>query len=217
MVDAAAIVANISLPIPVFITLLDLFGTIAFAVTGAFKAIENRSDLMGIIILSGITGVAGGVLRDVTFGNFPPTALSNPMYIGITTITAIIIFFLFPLLKKHWNLFLKFDAVGLGVFTIIGSSFAYHQFGLNLLAMVFGGIITAIGGGIIRDILVNEIPIVLVKEIYASASLAGIFTFFVMLYINIDFNLASIISIIVSTSIRIASMKFNWNLPRAKL
>jgi uncharacterized membrane protein YeiH len=195
---------------------LDLFGTMTFAVTGAFKAIEHGSDIVGIIILSTITGVAGGVIRDIIFGKFPPTAVINSLYIAITVSTGAVIFFLYPLLKKHWNLFLKFDAVGLGVFTVIGSIFAYNLFGLNFLAMSFAGILTAIGGGILRDVFVNEIPLVFVKEFYASASFAGILILFVMLSVNINLSIAAIPSIIITTSLRLIAMKFKWNLPRAK-
>jgi uncharacterized membrane protein YeiH len=198
------------------IQVLDLFGTMTFAVTGAFKAIEHGSDIVGIIILSTITGVAGGVIRDIIFGKFPPTAVINSLYIAITVSTGAVIFFLYPLLKKHWNLFLKFDAVGLGVFTVIGSIFAYNLFGLNFLAMSFAGILTAIGGGILRDVFVNEIPLVFVKEFYASASFAGILILFVMLSVNINLSIAAIPSIIMTTSLRLIAMKFKWNLPRAK-
>ena len=178
-----------SLSMTLLIQVLDLFGTMAFAVTGAFKAIEHGSDIVGIVILSTITGVAGGVIRDIIFGKFPPTAVVNSLYIAITVSTGVVIFFLYPLLKKHWNLFLKFDAVGLGVFTVIGSTFAYNLFGLNFLAMSFAGILTAIGGGILRDVFVNEIPLVFVKEFYASASFVGILTLFVMLSVNINLSI----------------------------
>lgn len=197
------------------IQILDLFGTMAFAVTGAFKAIEHKSDIVGIIILSTITGVAGGVIRDVIFGKFPPTAVINSLCIAITVSTGVVIFFLYPLLKKHWNLFLKFDAVGLGVFTVIGSTFAYNLFGLNFLAMSFAGVLTAIGGGILRDVSVNEVPLVFV-EFYASASFVGILTLFVMLSVNINLSIAAIPSIIITTSLRLIAMRYNWNLPRAK-
>src|ERR671932_1114559 len=161
----------------------------AFAVTGAFKAIEHKSDIVGIVILSTITGVAGGVIRDITFGKLPPTAVINPLYITITVSTGIVIVFLYPSLKKHSDLFLKFDAIGLGVFTVIGSIFAYNIFGLNFLAMSISGVLTAIGGGILRDVFVNEIPIVFVKELYASASFAGVVTFFGLLLIT-DLNVS---------------------------
>ena len=206
-----------NLSIAVLIQILDLFGTMAFAVTGAFKAVEHKSDIVGVLILSTITGVAGGVIRDIIFGKLPPTAVINPLYIIITIITGVVIFLLYPILKTHWKLFLKFDAVGLGVFTVIGSAFAYNIFGLNFLTMSFAGVLTAIGGGILRDALVNEIPLVFTKELYASASFIGIVILFVMLSININLSVASIPTIVVVTSIRLIAMKFNWNLPRARI
>ena len=96
-----------SLSMTLLIQVLDLFGTMAFAVTGAFKAIEHGSDIVGIVILSTITGVTGGVLRDIIFGKFPPTAVVNSSYIAITVSTGAVIFFLYPLLKKHWNLLMN--------------------------------------------------------------------------------------------------------------
>jgi uncharacterized membrane protein YeiH len=188
----------------------------AFAVTGAFKAIEHRSDIVGIVILSTITGVAGGVTRDIVFGKIPPTAFVDPHYIIITVTTATVIFFLYPSLKKHWNLFVKFDAIGVGIFTVIGSTFAYNLFGLNFLAMSLSGILTAIGGGILRDVFVSEIPLVFVKEFYASASFAGVITLFAMLSLNVNASFAAIVAIIMTTSIRLVAVKFNWNLPKAR-
>lgn len=204
------------LPVPLFIQVLDLFGTMTFAVTGAFKAIEHKSDVVGIIILATITGVAGGVLRDFIFGRIPPLAIVNPLYVIITVATGIAMFFLYRSLKKHWNLFLKFDAIGLGVFTIIGATFAYNLFGLNFLAMAFAGVLTAVGGGILRDVFVNEIPIVFVKELYASASFIGVVIFFGLLAIGLDLNIAAIPSVVAATSLRLLAMKYNWNLPLPK-
>ncbi len=205
-----------NLPVIIVIQILDLFGTIAFAVTGAFKAIEHKSDIVGIIILSTITGIAGGIIRDITFGKLPPTAVVNPLYITITVSTAIVIFFLYPSLKKHSDLFLKFDAIGLGVFTIIGSIFAYNMFGLNFLAMSISGVLTAIGGGILRDVFVNELPMVFVKEFYASASFLGVVILFTLLSINTNVSLSAIIAMIITTSIRLIAVKLQWNLPRAR-
>ena len=208
--------ADPNLPVTIVIQILDLFGTMAFAVTGAFKAIEHKSDIVGIIILSTITGVAGGVIRDITFGKLPPTAVVNTLYITITVSTAIVIFFLYPSLKKHSDLFLKFDAIGLGVFTIIGSIFAYNMFGLNFLAMSISGVLTAIGGGILRDVFVNEIPMVFIKEFYASASFLGVVILFTLLSINTNLSLAAIVAMIMTTSIRLIAVQFQWNLPRAR-
>lgn len=201
---------------PVLIQILDLFGTMAFAVTGAFKAIEHKSDIVGIIILSTITGVAGGVIRDIIFGKFPPTVVINPLYLIVTVVTGIVIFILYPSIKIHWNLFLKFDAVGLGVFTIIGASIAYNIFGLNFLTMACAGVLTAVGGGILRDVFVNEVPLVFVKELYASTSFIGVIILFVMLVMGINLYSATIPSILAVTSIRLLAMKYNWNLPRAR-
>ncbi len=205
-----------ALPVPMFIQILDLFGTMAFAVTGAFKAIEHGSDIVGIIILATITGVAGGVLRDIVFGRIPPLAITNPLYLMITVITGIALFFLYRALKRHWNLFLKFDAIGLGVFTVIGATFAYNLVGLNFLAMAFAGVLTAIGGGILRDVFVNEVPIVLIKELYASASFVGVLIFFGLLVARLDLNIAAVSSIVAATGLRLLAMKYDWNLPHAK-
>ncbi|MGI0027191.1 MAG: trimeric intracellular cation channel family protein [Nitrosopumilaceae archaeon] len=207
---------ELSPPISALILALDLFGTMAFAVTGAFKAIEHKSDIVGIIILSTITGVVGGIIRDVIIGHFPPRSISDPLYVVITVLTGIAIFFLYPKIQKHWNLFLKFDALGLGVFTIIGATFAYDVFGLNFLAMALSGMLTAVGGGIVRDMFVNEIPLVIVKELYASASFVGIVIFFILLSVNTEPNIATIIGIVTTTILRLVAMKYNWNLPKVK-
>lgn len=199
----------------VFIYILDLFGTMAFAVTGAFKAIEHKMDIVGILLLATITGVAGGTIRDVVMGQFP-NSLSDPTYVVITVLSGISIFFLYSHLKKHWNLFLKFDAIGLGVFAIIGATFAYNLVGLNFLAIMLGGMLTAVGGGILRDIFVSQVPIVFVKEFYISASFIGIVVFYLTLYFGGELYSATILGIILTTTLRLIAMKFNWNLPKAK-
>jgi len=207
---------DFAVPADVFIYILDLFGTMAFAVTGAFKAIENKSDIVGIIILATITGVAGGTIRDIVLGRFPPNSIIDPSYVVITVITGVVLFFLYPKLKKHWNVFLKFDAIGLGVFTIIGATFAYNLFGLNFLAMAMAGILTAVGGGILRDVFVNQIPIVFVKELYASASFVGVVVFYILLTVEAELYVASIAGIAITTGLRLVAMKYNWNLPKVK-
>ena len=206
---------DFSIPGQVFIYILDLFGTMAFAVTGAFKAIEHKTDVVGILLLATITGVAGGTIRDVVMGQFP-NSLSDPAYVIITVLSGLSIFFLYSHLKKHWNLFLKFDAIGLGVFTIIGATFAYNLVGLNFLAIMLGGMLTAVGGGILRDVLVIQVPIVFVKEFYVSASFIGITVFYLILYFGGELYAATILGIILTTTLRLIAMKFNWNLPRAK-
>mgnify|MGYP003322569618 FL=1 len=188
----------------------------AFAVTGAFKAIEHKADIVGIIILATITGVAGGTIRDIVLGKTLPNSLIDPAYVTITVISAIVLFFLYSKMRKHWNVFLKFDAIGLGVFTVIGATFAYNLVGMNFLVIVLAGMLTAIGGGILRDIFVNQTPIVFVKELYASASFIGAVLFYFTLLITNELYAATIIGLVITTALRLVAMKYNWNLPRVK-
>ncbi|GKS61369.1 membrane protein [Candidatus Nitrosocosmicus sp.] len=201
---------------PQIILYLDYFGTVAFAVTGAFKAIEQKSDLVGVAILSTIAGLSGGIIRDVLFGRFPPAALSDPTYFVLTIFTGFVVFFSYHKIKKHWNVFLKCDAVGLGVFTIIGATMAFAIFGPNLLLITFAGLITATGGGILRDVFVNEMPLVFVRELYATASFGGVLVFYALVLLA-DPMIAAITGIITATGIRLLAMKYDWNLPKARI
>jgi uncharacterized membrane protein YeiH len=208
--------ADSSLSIEFFIYILDLFGTMAFAVTGAFKAIEHKADIVGIIILATITGVAGGTIRDVILGKELPNSLIDPSYVIITVVSAIVIFLLHSKMKKHWNVFLKFDAIGLGVFTVIGATFAYNMFGMNFLVIVLSGMLTAIGGGILRDVFVSQTPIVFVKELYASASFLGAAVFYLVILLTNDVYAGTISGLLLATGLRMVAMKYNWNLPKVK-
>ena len=210
-----SLLTEISFSSDFFIYVLDLFGTVAFAITGAFKAIEKKFDVIGILVLATITGVAGGTIRDVVLGRVP-NSIVDPTYVIVTIASGITIFFLYSRLKKHWNLFLKFDAIGLGVFTIIGATFAYNIFGLNFLAILLAGVLTAAGGGILRDIFVNQVPIVFVKEFYLSASFIGIVIFSIILYFTNELYYATIVGIALTSSLRLIAMKYNWNLPKVK-
>lgn len=198
-----------------FITILDYLGTIAFAVTGASKAIAHNADIFGIIVLATVVGVAGGITRDVIFGRFP-NAFSDPIYIGLTVAVGIVMFFVYTKFKKRMGTWLVFDAVGLGVFSILGASIAHQVVGLEFLPMLLAGVITAIGGGILRDVFVREIPIVFVKEVYAVASVIGIVIFYVILSSGVDIQIASVAGIVITTGIRLLAMKYNWNLPKVR-
>ncbi len=201
----------------VYLHLFDLLGTFAFAVTGALKGIEHKFDIVGVIFLSSITGLAGGIFRDIVLGKDIPIGITDPVYLIVTTSTGFIVFFLYRIIKNYLSIFLIFDAIGLGVFSIIGSTLAYFIFGENYLIMLFSGIITAVGGGILRDITVREKPVVFVKELYITSSFLGISIFFIMIYLEINLELASIISILVITLTRIITMKLDLNLPKAKI
>jgi uncharacterized membrane protein YeiH len=195
------------------IQVLDLFGTMAFAVTGALKAVEHRLDIFGVIFLAAITGLAGGIIRDVVLGLIPPSGISEPSYVSIAIITAVAVFYLYPRIKSQMGLFLTFDAVGLGVFTIIGATIALNTYGFDILLMVFAGMITAIGGGIIRDALVNETPLVFRKELYASISFVGVLLYILLIYAGFNLEISSIICIVFVTVFRIMAIHHKWNLP----
>lgn len=207
---------NLDIGFSIIILVLDLFGTAVFAVTGALRAIEHKYDIVGIIILATVTGILGGVMRDTILGIFPPSNISDTVHIVLTTITATIISLLYHRTKKHENLFNIFDAIGLGVFTFTGASIAYSLFSTNNVLIVISSLLTAFGGGILRDVLVREPPIVFTKEVYAVASFIGAIIFLILVNLNIQFEYIAITVIFVTTGIRLVSIKLHWNLPKVK-
>lgn len=208
---------NLDFGFSLIILTLDLFGTVVFAVTGALRAIEHKYDVVGIIILATVTGILGGVMRDTILGVFPPNNFSDTIHIAMTTITALVIFFLYHKTKKYENLFNIFDAVGLGVFTFTGASIAHSLYSTNYVLIVISGLLTAFGGGILRDVFVREPPIVFTKEVYAVASFIGVIVFLVLINLNVPFEYTAIVVIFVTTGIRLVSIKLNWNLPKVKM
>ncbi len=200
----------------IIIFVLDLFGTMAFAVTGALRAIEHKYDIVGVIILGTTTGLLGGVMRDTILGIFPPYNFSDTIHVALTTITSTIIFFLYHRIKKYENMFNIFDAIGLGVFTFTGASIAYSLFSTNIVLIIISSLLTAFGGGIVRDVLVREPPIVFTKEVYALASFIGVILFLILVNVKVQFEFIAIAVIFVTTCIRLISIKLQWNLPKVK-
>jgi len=209
-------VFNLDTSFSIIILVLDLFGTMAFAVTGALRAIEHKYDIVGIIILATTTGLLGGVMRDTILGIFPPYNFSDTIHIALTTIAATIIFFLYHRIKKYENMFNIFDAIGLGVFTFTGASIAYSLFNTNFVLIVISSLLTAFGGGILRDVFVREPPIVFTKEVYALASFIGVTLFLILVNVKLQFEFTAIAVIFVTTCIRLISIKLQWNLPKVK-
>lgn len=208
---------NLDFGFSLIILILDLFGTVVFAVTGALRAIEHKYDIVGIIILATVTGILGGVMRDTILGVFPPNNFSDTIHIVLTTLTAIVIFFLYHKTKNYENLFNIFDAVGLGVFTFTGASIAHSLYSTNYVLIVISSLLTAFGGGILRDVFVREPPIVFTKEVYAVASFIGVIVFLVLINLKVPFEYTAILVIFVTTGIRLISIKLHWNLPRVKM
>lgn len=158
------------------ITTLDLVGTFAFAITGCFKAIKHELDILGLAILGLMTGIGGGIVRDVILG-VPPVALTTNLYFSVCMLAAVVSYFSHKYIAERWNVILLVDAVGLGMFTAIGCSRAAGH-GYGFFGVVAIGVITAIGGGIIRDILVREVSDVLTSGFYATASILGAAVYF---------------------------------------
>lgn len=156
--------------------LLDVFvfvGVAASAVSGALLAIKKQLDFFGIIMLGLATALCGGIIRDLLIGYNPPLALRQPFYTIVGTITSVLVMFFPKKFSRLSNMILIFDAVGLAVFTAVGAKTALQQEYSSIFITITIGAITGVGGGIIRDIIAKEIPLIFRKEIYATASIIG--------------------------------------------
>ncbi len=206
------------------IFIMEIIGTIAFASSGALTAIRQNMDIFGINVLAIVTSVGGGMIRDLLIGNIPPATFQKPVYTIVAMITCNLLFLIFyynrKLLENHFfivyeKLMLILDAIGLGIFTVVGVSTgmesAYHDNGFLLL---FLGVITGVGGGVIRDVLAAQKPYILVKHVYACASILGALACILL------WPLGSIpamgIGAAIVMIIRFLAMTFHWNLPRLK-
>ena len=191
---------------------LDLLGTAAFAVSGTLFAIHKKMDTFGVFIIAFVTAVGGGTIRDVLIGSYPVAWMADLHYIyaiGLATLLAILFRSKIGHLSK--SLFL-FDAIGLGVFTIIGTETGLQQ-GFHPIICVSLGMITATFGGVIRDTLSNEIPLIFHKEIYATACIIGASTYLVLNGLNINQDLNHILTTIMVIGVRLLAVKFKWQLP----
>ena len=192
----------------------DLFGTFAFAVSGAILGIKKDMDIYGMLILAVSVGVGGGTMRDVLLSRTPPFVLTDINYMIVIAAATLIVFFLNSKVIKEMPMKALniADAVGLGVFTSIGANVAV-ECNVEWYGIIFFGVMTATAGGMIRDTLAGEVPFVLKKEVYASASIAGGILFIVLHRANIGMNINILITSVIVTLIRIIAIYKNWNLP----
>jgi uncharacterized membrane protein YeiH len=153
------------------VSLLDFAGTFAFAISGALVAVRHRLDLFGVLVLAFAAAAAGGILRDIALGATPPVALVDWRYAAVSIAAGLLTFFRHAQVERMRNPVQLFDAVGLGLFAVLGTSKAL-QAGLGPLGAIMLGILTGVGGGVVRDVLVAQIPGVLKRELYAVAALA---------------------------------------------
>ncbi|MGI6029481.1 MAG: trimeric intracellular cation channel family protein [Candidatus Heteroscillospira sp.] len=205
------------------ITAVEVLGTVAYAVSGAMAAIEKRADFFGVIFLACVTATGGGILRDMMLGCFPPRIFFDALNVTAALLTSVAVYFL----ARRWKDFYLgntraidtidnvFDALGLGAFTVMGVQIAIES-GLeqNCPAALFMGMVTGIGGGLIRDTIVNEMPFVLKKRIYAVATLIGGLCYYLLLG-SAGQTAAAFLSMGVTFAIRMLATHYRWNLPPA--
>jgi uncharacterized membrane protein YeiH len=195
------------------ITSLDLIGTFAFAITGCFKAIKHELDILGLAILGLMTGIGGGIVRDIILG-VQPVALTTNLYFSICLLAAAVSYFSYKHIAARWNIILLVDAIGLGTFTAIGcAKAAAHGFGF--FGVVSLGVITAIGGGIIRDVLVSEVSEVLKSGFYATASMLGAVVYFFIFRLPLFQNnptLPMLVTVTLIVAVRVIALKKGFHL-----
>ncbi len=198
-----------------FIYILDIIGTFAFAVSGALVASDKKFDLFGVVIIAFVTAVGGGMLRDVLINANPINWIGDLNYVYVIFL-AVVFTFLFKSKIAHLSktMFL-FDTIGLSVFTLLGLEKGL-SFGLNPFVALIMGMISAVFGGVLRDVLTNKIPLIFKKEIYASACLAGGVSYLVLNFFNMSENIIFIFSTTIIVVIRVIAVKFKLQLPKIK-
>lgn len=194
--------------------ILDLTGAFVFAISGAVAAKQRGLDLFGICAIAFTVACGGGIIRDISIGAIPPAGLTSWPYLAASLAAAGITIGLYPFVKRLNHPVLFFDAVGLALFAVTGAQKSI-AFGHNDQVAILLGVTTAVGGGVLRDILLNRIPVVLEREIYASAALLATLIVVSGQYLEtVSQDLVSIVALLVAFTVRILSLKHQWNLPR---
>ncbi|ATW46455.1 trimeric intracellular cation channel family protein [Glaesserella parasuis] len=198
-----------------FLFIQDLIGTIVFAISGAIAARQHKMDIFGMFVLAFVTGVGGGTLRDVMISSTPVFWMKQPIYVLMISVAVVIVAILKNQIDRdYWKKgLLIFDAIGLGVFTVIGVQKGL-DFGLHPLICVALGGVTGCFGGLIRDILRNEVPIILQKEVYVTASLVGGIIFILFRDAGFESNWIDVATVTTVIAIRMLTIKFNMHLPK---
>jgi hypothetical protein len=197
------------------LVVLDLMGIVVFAISGALTGVEKQLDLFGVIFLASATAIGGGFIRDALLGAFPVAALHDWRYLVAPTVTGLVVFYIHPAIAKLSRILLIVDAAGLGLFAVAGTHKALNH-GLGAVGACAIGTITAIGGGIIRDVLVREIPTVLHKEIYATAALLGAMLFAIGDHYEWNNVSTALAAIALTFGIRVVSTWRHWSAPVPK-
>ncbi|MER0448432.1 trimeric intracellular cation channel family protein [Streptomyces sp. Edi4] len=195
---------------------LDLVGIFVFAISGALLAVRKNFDVFGIAVLAEVTALGGGLFRDLMIGAVPPAAFTDLGYFVTPLLAAVLVFFLHPEVERTQLAVNVFDAAGLGLFCVTGTTKAY-DYGLGLTSSAALGLATAVGGGVLRDVLANEVPSLLRwdRDLYAVPAIVG--STMVVLFIRFDLLNAGTSGLAVVTAflLRIAALKYHWRAPRA--
>mgnify|MGYP001346164036 FL=1 len=194
---------------------LDLVGTLVFALSGALVGVRRDLDLFGIAVLAVSAGTGGGGLRALLRGTAPPAALTNELYLPVALVAAGVGVFYHPRIAKLSSSVRPLDAVGLGFFAIAGTLKALDN-GQDAVVAVLLGVLTGVGGGVIRDVLVAEVPVVLRQEIYALAALVGAAAFVALREAEVTKAIAVPASVALVVALRILAMRRNWQAPRPR-
>lgn len=205
------------------VLILDIIGTVSFAVSGAIVSIKAKLDLFGVVFLGVITAVGGGILRDLIIGVIPPAVFSRPLIVLVAVLTSLVVFTVCYIKKsKISDLEEKitcinnyFDAIGLGAFTVMGTEVAFlNNLSHNMFLTVTLGFLTAVGGGVIRDVLANTAPYIFTKHIYALVAIGGAIIYYFLRIQGISVVLASSVVIAFVFVLRMFSTRYLWKLPK---
>lgn len=191
---------------------LDLIGTFAFAISGAIAARQRRLDLFGILSIAFMVACGGGIVRDVCIGAIPPAGLSNWRYLAVSMLASMVAIFAYAPVRRLRRPVLFFDAIGLGLFAVAGAQKAL-SFGHGAELAILLGIVTAVGGGVMRDVVLARLPAILEREIYATAALAGAGAQVLFAYMHLTQWWAPWSATLLCVVIRLASLRFGWRLP----
>jgi uncharacterized membrane protein YeiH len=195
-----------------FIYYLDLIGTFVFAISGTLLAVEKRFDIVGAFVIGLVTALGGGTTRDILIGASPVAWMTDLNYLFCVPIAMVCCYLFYDqILQLRRSLFL-FDAIGIGIFTILGIQKVLSM-GLSPIIALIMGIVSAVFGGIVRDVLTNEVPLIFRKEIYASACLIGGLSFLLISKTSLPTDLISFISVILVILIRILAVRYKWETP----
>lgn len=195
-----------------FYLAIDILGTIAFAISGVLVAMEKKLDLFGVIIIAFVTAIGGGTIRDMLIGNTPVLWMREPTYVIVILSTVVLAILFSKQLRRLRKTLFLFDTIGIGLFTMVGVEKGLSAELLPIMCIALGTI-TACFGGVIRDILCNEIPVIFRKEVYATACILGALSYFLLRKLPLTEEYAYIAAIAIIIVVRIVVVKFKISLP----